>query len=157
MSEFYGNRAIWKSQIPIDYIDTSLVINTPETVAADLSAGDPARLWYVIIEQTNNGAAVEDIELLMTVNGTVYTFAQGAAASGTRYHGYFTYAQTGSDFSPAFSANIITLGSAMNDLDHAIPFTAETIGLITTQQTTAVDGVAAQIEVNITWDKLTQV
>jgi hypothetical protein len=36
----------------------------------------------------------------------------------------------------------------------ATPFNAASIGLIRVRQTTAVDGVTAQIEVNIVWDKL---
>ena len=71
-------------QIPIDYIDTTLVQNTWETVDADLSDGAPVRILYVIVEQTNNGATGETIELEMTINGTAYTMTFNNIGSGTQ-------------------------------------------------------------------------
>jgi len=40
----------------------TLVEDTWETVVANLSDGRPVRLWYIRVEQTNNGATAEDIE-----------------------------------------------------------------------------------------------
>ena len=34
-----GGPKYWKTQLPVDYLDTSLTIDTWETVSADLSGG----------------------------------------------------------------------------------------------------------------------
>jgi len=151
--QYGGEQKTWQSQLPIDYLDASLTINTWETVDADLSEGDPARLVYVIVEQTNNGAAVEDIELEITINGTAYTWTLSGIASGALiYCGISANLATG-DFETVSQATNPRMVQALDD-DHSHPFVAESIGLIRTQQTSAVDGVSAQIEVNIVWDKL---
>lgn len=147
------NRYIWQSQLPVDYIDNSLTINNWETIVADLSGGDPARLWWIIVEQTNNGAAVENFELEITINGTAYTFAQAAAVSGTQYFGLMYYTLTAGDFTPLFTTSTHTVGNPVSTAQ-GIPFTAETVSLIRIRQTTAVDVVAASLEVNIVWDLL---
>jgi len=145
----------WKTQLPIDYIDTTLTINDWETVDADLSEGLPTRLWYMYIEQTNNGAAAEDIELELTINGTAYTWSV-TANSGTRYFCIFSYNLSAGDLETAVSTSILSVMGGLEG-DQTCPFTAESISLIRTRQTTAVDGVSAQIEVNIVWDKLKSV
>lgn len=142
----------WQTQLPIDYIDTSLVINTWETVSSNLSGGKPARIWYVLLEQTNNGATDEDIELEITINGTAYTFTQ-TAVSGTQYRLRFSYELTGGDFNPVLSTSAVMFGSAGSGT-FSVPFNCSSIGLIRVRQTSAVDVTAAQIEVNIVWDKL---
>lgn len=152
MAKFYGDLQVWQTQIPTDYIDTSLTINTWENVSADLSGGQPARLWYVIVEQTNNGAAVETIELEITFNGTARTWTLAGIASGTPIYCIITSNQSASDFETSSTTSVQQVMSL--DVDHSVPLTASSIGLIRTQQTTAVDGVSAQIEVNIVWDKL---
>jgi len=143
----------WKTQLPVDYIDTSLVINTWETVSADLSGGKPARLWYMLVEQTNNGAAAEDIELEVTINGTAYTWI-GSCDSGTVYGGYIQYNLSAGDFVPSLSTTKYTVASPTLSNHVAMPFVASSVGLVRVRQTSAVDGVSAQIEVNIVWDKL---
>lgn len=144
-------KVYWKTQLPVDYIDTSLTINTYENVSADLSGGKPARLWWIQVEQTNNGATDEDITLEVTINGTAYEFS-GTCVSGTVYFGIIGGNLTAGDFTPLLTTtNATTFG-----LNNAIgtPFIAESVGLIRVKQTTDVDAVSAQIEVNIRWEKL---
>ena len=73
----------WKTQLPVDYIDTSLTINDWETIVADLSDGKPAKLLAIIVQQDNNGAAAEDIELEITmahpVTGVMTTYTWSAS------------------------------------------------------------------------------
>ena len=141
----------WKTQKPIDYLDTTLTINTYEEVTADLSGGRPARLWYILLEQTNNGATQEDLTLEITINGTAYEFTI-TATSGTQYHCIMSYDLTTGDFTPAVTSTDMTVGSSFTNF--AVPFDAASVGLIRVKQTTDVDGTSAQIEVNIIWEKL---
>ena len=143
----------WKTQLPVDYKDTSLTINTFENVVADLSGGKPARLKYFVIEQTNNGATAETVVLEITINGTAYTVSIAAAASGTPYYIHLLADLATGDFTFGSSPNPNTCGTPYSQYD-AVFFCAETVGLIRVKQTTDVDGTSAQIEVNITWDKL---
>lgn len=145
-------RYIWKTQLPVDYLDTSLTINNFETVNADLGGNDPVRLWYILVEQTNNGATAEDIELEITINGTAYTWT-ASCASGVINFGRFTYQLSAGDFETNLHTTANTVGGG-EDADQSVPFIAETVGLIRVRQTSTVDGTAAQIEVNIKWDKL---
>lgn len=149
-----AHRVYWKSQLPIDYIDTSLTINDWETVSADLSGGKPVKLWRIRVEQTNNGATAEDIELEITINGTAYTFS-GTLNSGAGYKGVCSGSLSAGDFSFIFGAanTDFTVNSEGNS-NTAVPFFAESVGLIRVRQTSTVDLVSAQIEVNVTWDKL---
>jgi len=142
----------WRTQLPVDYIDTSLVQNTWENVVADLSGGKPARLWLIIVEQENNGATVETIELEITINGTAYTWTLTGIASGTPNYCYISTGLTAGDFTTANGATIYTVLAA--DPDLSVPFTVESVGLIRVRQTTDVDGTSAQIEVNVVWDRL---
>jgi len=147
----------WKRQLPVDYLDDSIVQNAWETIAADLSGGMPARIFFVIIEQTNNGATAETLELEITINGTAYTLTV-AADSGVVYYGYCQISLTGGDFTfNFFAAQQYTLGSPGYSTNRNIPFNAESVGLIRVRQTTDVDVTSAQIEVNIVWDKLTRI
>ncbi len=151
-------RKIWKTQLPVDYIDNSLVQNAWETVSADLSGGDPVKFWWILMEQTNDGAAVEDVELEMTlahpVTGvmTPYTVTFAGIASGVRRYVSVSSALVGGDFSFTDPGAVRLVGSSLSS-GAAHHFTAASVGLIRVRQTTAVDGVAAQIEVNIVWDK----
>jgi len=142
----------WRTQLPVDYLDISLVINTWETVIADLSGGKPARLWYIIIEQTNNGATAEDLELEITINGTAYTITI-PADSGTPYYVTMLFSLVAGDFS--FEG--VTASRSVGDpvtYYKAMPFVGVNVGLIRIRQTTDVDITSAQIEVNIIWDRL---
>lgn len=145
----------WVTQLPIDYLDTSLTVDGWETVSADLSGGLPARIWYMIIEQTNNGAAVENFEIELTINGTAYTFSRDNIPSGADFFGLITHELDTGDFDTYLDADPRTMGS--RDGDHAVPFIAQYIGLIRVRQTTAVDVGGAQIEVNIVWDRFEDV
>lgn len=144
----------YRQQLPIDYIDTSLVINTWETIVADLSSGRPCQLGHMYIEQTNNGATAEDIELEITINGTAYTWTI-AAASGTPYYLFISSALTAGDFQTASSATSYSVGTQVSSLYK--PFNAAYVSLIRVRQTSDVDGISAQIEFNLAWDKLVAV
>jgi len=144
----------WKTQLPVDYIDTSLVINTWETVVADLSGGKPARLWFIIVEQTNNGATAENLELELTINGTAYTVSLAAIASGVAQFVNVTHELTAGDFTLAFGTQVGTVGTFDRSPNKSIPFIAENITLIRVRQITDVDITSAQIEVNLVWDRL---
>ena len=151
-----SHKSYWQTQKPIDYLDTTLTINTPETVVADLSGGRPAKIWFFIVEQTNNGAAVETLVVHITINGTVYDVTLTGVASGAQsYISCYTDLATGDFNFNDSAAGTYTMGSP-GKANLAIPFTARSIGLITVEQTSAVDGVSAQIEVNIVWEKLVQ-
>ena len=142
------------TQLPVDWIDTALVASTWETVEANLSGGHPAKLYLIYVEQTNNGATVEDIEVEIDINGSTLNWTIPNAVSGTPYYLQIGHDQLLGDFDPVYGTSIrgVLLGPASNsDLQ---PFTARTVGLIRAVQTTGVDAVAAQIEVNIVWDKL---
>lgn len=142
------------TQPPIDFIDTTIVISNWETVSANLSNGKAAELFLIYVEQTNNGATVEDLEIEITINGTAYTWTISNAVSGTPYYLQIGHNLTAGDFTPVQGTSIrgVLLGPASdNDLR---PFRAKTVGLVRVRQTTAVDVVAAQIEMNIVWNKL---
>lgn len=146
-------RPYFQTQLPIDFLDAALVINVWETVSVDLSENAPAKLWFIQVEQTNNGAAVEDLELEITINGTAYTWPLAGIASGAIQFCFIGVTLSAGDFTPGFSANVRTVGNAL-DPDTAVPFVAGDVGLIRVRQTTAVDVVSAQIEVNLVWEKL---
>lgn len=148
-----ASQQIFKTQLPVDYINTSLVINTFEIVNSDLSGGKPCKLWYIIIEQTNNGATAEDIQVDIVINGTSYTFARANAVSGTPYYGNISHILSAGDFECSLSATPSAV-SAVIITNQALPFIADSVGLIREKQTTDVDLTAAQIEVNIIWEKL---
>lgn len=157
MSEtLYGGGAkYWKQQLPIDYLDASLTINTWETVVADLSEGQPAKLHHIAVEQTNNGATVETIEIEITINGTAYTWTLTGIADGAPIFLLITHNLDTGDFETNSTTSLQCV-SALDD-DRSQPFVAERIGLIRVRQTTDVDGTSAQIEVNAVWDKFTSV
>jgi len=152
MKKSSGPSRYWKTQLPVDYIDTSLVINTWETVIADLSGGKPAKLLYIIVEQTNNGTTDEDIEFEITINGTAYTFS-GTMTSGTRYYAFMEENLSAGDFNPVLSSAVRGVNFSPG-AETATPFIAESVSLIRVRQTTDVDLTSAQIEVNIVWDRL---
>ena len=156
-AELSGKNVVyWKTQLPVDYIDTSLTINTFENVNADLSGGKPAKLWFIVVEQTNNGATGETIELEITINGTAYTWTLNNIASGTPKYCCITKNLTTGDFTTDYSSSIFAVGNdpAGGETGLAIPFTAKSVGLIRVKQTSTVDGTSAQIEINIVWEKL---
>jgi len=142
-----GAPEAWVQQDPIDWDDATIVQNTWEEVDADLSAGQPAKLLYVTVEQTNNTATVEDIELEITINGVANTWSLGAIVSGAIHFCGLTIEGVTVDQTGA-----VRMVRALDD-DHSVPLAAENIGMIRVRQTTTVDGVSASIEVNIVWDK----
>jgi hypothetical protein len=158
MAEIDGSgsqHSYFKTQKPIDFLDSTIVQDAWETVSSDLSEKRPAKLWYIIVEQTNNGAAAETIEFEITINGVAYT-ATGSLNSGTQTYVYVAYDLAAGDFIIGFTATSMTVGggNVSGTGNRAIPFSAAKIGLVRVRQTSGVDAVAAQIEVNITWEKL---
>lgn len=149
-------KRVFITQKPIDYIDTTLTVNTFEEVSASLSSGKPAKLWWIIIEQTNNATSAEDISLEVTINGTAYTFTQANAASGTRYYCQINENLDTGDYAVGMGSSARTVGGSVAG-NYAISFTAKSVGLIRAKQTTTVDGTSAQIEVNIVWEKQVEV
>ena len=154
---------IFQSQLPVDYLDTSITINVWETIEADLSESAPAQLWYILMEQTNNGATVETLELEMTmphpVTGvmTPYTVTIAGMVSGTIYYVYRNRSLVAGDFNFLGANSHQSLGDIFLNSNVAVPFVAGSVGLVRVRQTTAVDITSAQIEVNIVWDRLVTV
>ena len=147
------SQSVFKSQLPVDFIDTSITINDWMTVDSNLSDGDPCKLWVLIVEQTNDSATAETLEFEITINGTAYTLTMTNAASGTAYYVSISRNLTTGDFTLAWSSSARTVGeAALGNL--AVPFVADHVGLIRVRQTTTVDPVAAQVEVNMNWELL---
>ena len=150
----------WLSQLPVDYLDASLTQNVWETVTSDLSEGKPAKLLFCIVEQTNNGAAVETIELEITaanpVTGvmTAYTWTLTGIASAAKIYCYITKDLSGGDLATSSNAGIYSVGSYGFAVATAEGFSSRAISLIRVRQTSVVDVTSAQIEVNLMWEKL---
>lgn len=146
------------SQLPVDFIETTLVINAWNTVVSNLSAGKLVKLWKILLEQTNNTATAEDIELEITmahpVTGimTAYTWS-GSLDSGVISFGTVTNALTAGDLTTNLGTTERTVSyQAANN--HTISLIVSAVSLIRVRQTSTVDVVSAQIEVNIVWEKL---
>lgn len=152
-----GYFGYWQTQPPIDWLDTSLVINTWETVAADLSGGEPCRLLIISVTQTNNGASPETIQLEITVDETAYAIEFLNVTSGTPNYLFLSMNLSGGDFLFGSTLSKVTVGAPNNFQYQAIPFDCAKVGLIRVRQTTTVDAVSAQIEVNIAWEKMVSV
>ena len=158
---------VFISQLPVDYITTTvedpIILNKWYTAAADLSGGQPAKLWYIQVMQTNTGVAVEDLELEITlpnpVTGvlTAYTWALGGVASAVLSYCMIQRTLAAGDFNTYDGIVAFTVGSGVIDADQSVPFVAGSVGLIRVRQTTAVDITAARIEVNVVWEKLTRI
>lgn len=146
-------RRTFVTQPPVDWIETSLTMLAIETVETDLSEGQPAELYMIIVEQTNNGATAEDIMVNITINGTVVQWDLSGIASGTPQYLQIDKNLSGTTFNPTHgtSARGVLLGTVSSS--DILPFVAESVSEITVQQTSTVDAVAAQIEVNIIWAK----
>lgn len=142
------------TSFPIDYIDTTLVINTWETITGFSSGGKRCKILYMYIEQTNNGATDEDLELELTYldqNGTTRTITFSlTAASGQRYYCYLTGDLTGGIFTGATSTSVYPMVTRGTDNIEGWKLRALTSARV--RQTTDVDVVAAQIELNAIWE-----
>jgi hypothetical protein len=120
-----------------------IVQNTWYTALAET---EDVKAYYLIVEQTNNGAAVETIEVELTVDGTVYTGSIGPAS------GVITSVAFDIEGNLAFWGGISFQMLAL-DADQSAPLETRSLG-IRVRQTTAVDPVAAQIEVNMVYETL---
>lgn len=130
----------------LDYDTTAtanpIVINTWYTA---LATTRNVKSYYLIVEQTNNGATVEDIEVELTIDGTVYVAAT-AMNSGALYYANFGIAAT-------FGMTGIVNQLLALDADQSAPLETKSLQ-IRVRQTSVVDLVTAQIEVNMVYETL---
>ena len=116
----------WMGHLPIDFLDDTIVQNTWETVSANMSGGEPTKMWFIIVEQTNNGNTDEDIELEMTIDGTAYT-GSATMTSGTPYYFYATWDLSAGDWNLWRTSNRVT--AAAPETRVAIPWIVGDVGL----------------------------
>lgn len=147
-----SQKVYWKTQLPVDFIDNSLTINDWSEVSADLSGGKPVRLWTIAVAQTNNASSSETVELELILNGTAYTITLTGITSGTVYFNHLKDLLSGGDW--VFENTVSEVAAGARIIENAIPLTVDSVGLIRVRQTSTVDATSAQIEVNITWEKL---
>ena len=103
------------------------------------------KAWYLVVEQTNNGATIESIEVELTINGVV-TPRVISAANGTLHYMMFDI-----DGDLQLSSTAIQMLSL--DLDQSAPLETRSLrGRV--RQTTTVDLVSAIIEVNMVYATL---
>lgn len=155
---------VWLDQLPVDYstsgVANPVVINTWYTVESDLSDGKPAKLGYILVEQTNNGATAEDLEIEITIinpdgSSETITWTITGATNGTPYFLYFANTLLASTFQPIQSTSgFVAFGKSSADKSY---FNVRAISQIRVRQTSAVDLVSAYIEFNMDWKKLTAV
>ncbi len=126
------------NDVPIDPI----VINDWYIALAEIRN---VKAWYLIIEQTNNGATDETIVTELTINGVVYTSARNQV-SGQPYYQYLTL--DGVIERELAIRQIVSL-----DNDQSAPLETRSLA-IRVRQTTAVDAISAIIEVNLVYDTL---
>lgn len=101
------------------------------------------KAWYLFVEQTNNGATAEDIEIELTLNGIALPTDTRASVSGTPYA-----VRIRNENDPFMDAGNWTLGA--QDSDQSVPLETRSLQ-VRVRQTTAVDVVAANIEVNMVY------
>ncbi len=106
------------------------------------------KVWYLIIEQTNNGATNEDLEIELTINGVVFIANGAAIVSGDPR--YIVAGSTGVFDDVGGVRQVLSL-----DGDQSAPLETRSLG-IRVRQTTAVDLVSAIIEVNMVYATLEQ-
>jgi hypothetical protein len=130
------------TDVPIDPI----VVNNWYTA---LETTRNVKAFYLIVEQTNNGAAAENIEAELTIDGTAYVCGIGGAASGTPYYVF-------ADIDGALDqvGNVRQILSL--DLDQSAPLETRSLQ-VRVRQTSAVDVVSAIIEVNMVYATLERV
>ena len=124
----------------LDYINTSLVQNTWYTA---LATTRNVRAWYLVVEQTNNGAAAENIEVELTIDGTSITDSQNMNSGDVHY---LLLSDEGAiQWSVGSVRQILSL-----DADQSAPLQTRSLG-IRVRQTSAVDVTSAIIEVNLVY------
>ena len=124
----------------LDYLNDALTINVWYT---PLATTRNVKAYYLIVAQTNNGAADEDIEVELTIDGTVYTVIK-SMISGQVYY----YRMTPIGTIDPGSTNPYQMLSL--DLDQSAPLETRSLG-IRVRQTSAVDATGAVIEVNMVY------
>ena len=126
----------------LDYINNALTINTWYT---PLDTTKNVKAHYIIVEQTNNGATNEDIVCELTIDGTIYTWTRGAV-SARPYYLFFTAAGAVTDTDS--KRQVLSF-----DNDQSAPLETRSLQ-IRVRQTSGVDVVSAQIEVNMVYATL---
>ncbi len=134
MYEYYNLDWDTAIDVPIDPI----IQNDWYEALVDL---EDVKAYYLVIEQTNNGAAVEDIEVEITLNGVPYIYAGAAMASGVP--AYLRFGITAVINGPGVPMQMVAL-----DADQSAPLETRLLS-IRVRQTTPVDAVSAIIDVNL--------
>ena len=98
---------------------------------------------YLIIEQTNDGAAAETIEVELTVDGTVYS---KSISMNSASPAYFFLTNEG-----VVNGSYTVLQMLSLDADQSAPLETRSLG-IRVRQTSAVDATGAVIEVNMVYE-----
>ena len=131
----------------LDY-DTSVVVDpiVQNTWYVALVPTSNVKAYYLIIEQTNDGAAAEDIEVELTIDNVAQVGSTNMA-SGTVHYVFLGINGT----SGAVATSPRQLLSL--DLDQSAPLETRSLG-IRVRQTSAVDVTSAQIEVNMVYEVL---
>ncbi len=96
---------------------------------------------YLVVEQTNNGAANETIEIELTINGTIYLLSILVGSGSENYY--------------SLDINGVIVSTVSNqmlslDADQSAPLETRSLG-IRVRQTSVVDVVSAIIEVNMVY------
>ena len=123
------------TDVPVDPI----VINTWYTA---LLPTRNVKAYYLVVEQTNTGAAAEDIVVELTIDGTVYTRAVNRASGVPMYMHMNQYNALD------YQTDIRQMMSL--DIDQSAPLECKSLG-IRVRQTSAVDITSAIIEVNMVY------
>lgn len=127
----------------LDFITTSvdaIVIQNKWYTALPLTKNFKG--LYLIVEQTNDGAADETIEVEYLIDGVALTPATLLGSGVATYHGINTYG--------AVVTNAAAIPMVFADFDQTFPLETKSLRL-RVRQTSVVDAVAANIEVNMVY------
>ena len=127
----------------LDWINTSLTINEWYTA---LATTRNVRVWYLVVEQTNNGAAAEILEVELTIDGAAPITRSVAAVSGTADYIYIDW--NGALVDQAAVVQLLSL-----DNDQSAPLETRSLQ-VRVRQTSDVDATSAQIEVNMVYQTI---
>ena len=121
--------------------DTSTVVQNAWNTPLDTTS-NPVKIYYLVFEQTNNGATVETVSLEITTNGTAHT-TTSAVNSGAKMYVYF-------DEDGAIQRGTSVRQLLSQELDNSAPLETKSVK-IRIRQTTGVDPVSASLEVNMVY------
>ena len=132
-------RQLWEYE-NLDWISTDVDAIVIKDKWYEVLSVRYVKLFYLISEQTNDGAAAETIEVRLTRNGGTPNLNSGARDSGVQYH--YRFAMEGSFVIDGSEQQLLSL-----DGDQSVSLETESL-LIEARQTSVVDAVSAQIEIN---------